>query len=96
MVKRTRYVQFFVIFSEGVAIVAPIKRSWTSFYLLTNVSKDAEFHGLSEYVTIFLSTYFYNSNNCEKQRKNKKKYNLMISDDIGSPNMLHIFFNEQG
>ena len=69
MVKRARYVQFCVIFSEGVAIVAPIKQSWTSFCLLTNVSKDAEFHGLSEYVTIFSSTYFYNPNNCEKQRE---------------------------
>ncbi len=69
MVKRARYVQFCVTFSEGVAIVDPIKESWTSFCLLTNVSKDAEFHGLSKYVTIFSSAYFYDSNKCEKQRE---------------------------
>jgi hypothetical protein len=44
---------------------------------LTNTSKDAEFDGLSEYVTFFSPTYFYNSNNCKKRRENKKKMQLV-------------------
>ena len=81
-----------VIFPESSAIVALTKPSQTSFYLLTNISKDAEFHRLSEYVTVFSSTQFYNSNDSEKQREKLLKARL---DDIESLNMFDIFSNEQ-
>jgi hypothetical protein len=52
--------QFCIVLSWGAASVVPTKYSITPFCLSNNTSKDAEFHELSESITFFALTCFYN------------------------------------
>ncbi len=54
--KIAKYKQHFNSFGHSAAIVATRKNSCTFFSLLKLIPKDAEFHGLSEYVITFVKT----------------------------------------
>ena len=64
--KTAKYEQHFNSFVTFCTNVVPAKNPFECFYLLKNISKDAEFHGLSEYIIISVITFVYSYNNLQK------------------------------
>jgi hypothetical protein len=57
------------IFSSSAAVVTPTKQLCTSFSLLNNISKDAEFQALSEYIITSVITFVYDHHKLKKLNK---------------------------
>jgi len=57
------------IFSSSAAIVTSTKQLCTSFSLLNNISKDAEFQALSEYIITSVITFVYDHHKLKKLNK---------------------------
>ena len=65
-IKTAAYEQHFNSFVTLCTNVVPTINPSKYFCLLKNISKDAEFHGLSEYIIISVITFVYSYNNLEK------------------------------
>jgi hypothetical protein len=68
------------VLTLSTPIVAPTKNLYASFCLLNNISKDAEFQALSEYIIASVITFVY-SHNMLKKLKNKKYPRDEFDDD---------------
>ncbi len=75
--KTTRYEQDFHSFVTFYTNVVSAKNAFECFCLLNNISKDAEFQALSEYIIISVITCVYSHSQFEKENK---KYR---SDEFG-------------
>jgi hypothetical protein len=65
-IKMVKYERYFNSFVTLYINVVPAKNPSECFCLLNNISKDAEFHALSEYIIISVITFVYSHNNFEK------------------------------
>jgi hypothetical protein len=57
------------VFSPSAVTVTPTKHLCTSFSLLNNISKDAEFQALSEYIITSVITFVYDHHRLKKLNK---------------------------
>ncbi len=91
MIRSAKYEQHFNSFFTLYIIVVPTKNLSKCFYLLSNISKDADFHALSDYIIISVIAFVYSHNNFEKEMKKNKKYRSDKFDAGRAFSMLIIF-----